>query len=33
MDEFVKVTAGVTSPAEFVSEDKVGRVLALTTAS
>jgi hypothetical protein len=33
MDEFVKVTAGVTSPAEFFSEDKVGRVLALTTAS
>jgi hypothetical protein len=33
MDEFVKVTASVTSPAEFFSEDKVGRVLALTTAS
>jgi hypothetical protein len=33
MDEFVRVTAGVTSPAEFFSEDNVGRILALTAAS
>jgi hypothetical protein len=28
MDGFARVVAGVTSPAEFFSEDNVGRVLA-----
>jgi hypothetical protein len=28
MDGFVRVTAGVTSPAEFFAEDNVGRILA-----
>jgi hypothetical protein len=30
MDGFVRVNAGVTSPAEFVSDDNVGRILATT---
>jgi 2-polyprenyl-6-methoxyphenol hydroxylase-like FAD-dependent oxidoreductase len=33
MDDFVRVTAGVTSPAEFFSEDNVRRVLAVATAN
>jgi hypothetical protein len=28
MDGFVRVTAGVTSPAEFFSEENIGRILA-----
>ncbi len=31
MDEFVRVTAGVRSPAEFFSDDNVGRILAVAT--
>jgi hypothetical protein len=27
MDGFVRVTAGVTSPAEFFSDENVGRIL------
>jgi 2-polyprenyl-6-methoxyphenol hydroxylase-like FAD-dependent oxidoreductase len=30
MDGFIRVTAGVTSPAEFFSEEHVGRLLAAT---
>lgn len=31
MDGFVRVTAGVTSPAEFFSEESVGRIMAAAT--
>jgi hypothetical protein len=30
MDGFARVNSGVTSPAEFFSEDNVGRILAAT---
>lgn len=33
MDDFVRVTAGVTSPAEFFSADNVSRILGVATAS
>lgn len=33
MDDFVRVAAGVLSPAEFFAEDNVGRILAVTTAN
>jgi hypothetical protein len=32
MHDFVRVTAGVTSPAEFFSEENVGRIVSVTTA-
>jgi flavin-dependent dehydrogenase len=33
MDDFVRVTAGVMSPAEFFSEDNVSRILGVATAN
>jgi hypothetical protein len=31
MDGFVRVAAGVTSPAEFFSEENVGHIMTLAT--
>jgi hypothetical protein len=33
MDGFVRMSAGVTSPAEFFSEENVGRILAAQSAA
>ena len=33
MDGFARVNAGVTSPAEFFSEENVGRIFAAATAN
>jgi hypothetical protein len=33
MDAFARVMAGVTSPAEFFSEQNVGRILSQATAA